>query len=260
MKAYSVNDIENPNMRDFVAIVNTLIIAAVRFVTRQNLSDYLNEIIEKSKTKAQVMLNSKYSAGQIIILSEDFEELNDVFSLSFKNPKIESIEFQDKIIYCLSKLKREKNKLETASEMLTLEINFVEGAKKILPLYFYFESMGINYKNPLANYSINLNDGDEDKQKFVNIFTNTDDSNKFIELLNKCFKDENGELKIKNTLTAGFLNELRNRKIIKNITDTDIMNAINYIGITIPKSTFTTGKNRLNNEDLELLNSIFPKH
>lgn len=221
------------------------------WIKGKKVSQLLEKRIEIAKNKAdEIEINlSKVDEYRI-----EYEELDNFFAHYFR--KIDSSEhksFEEKINYCLSQFKREANTLYSSSKLMILQSNFLNGAEKTLKLYYIIDRCNKEEKQ-LHDKSLKNN-----RESFEKIFSKSSYGSTFLNLLENSFLDGNNQLIIEKGILSGYLNHLRNRKIIKDISDKEIRKQLEAVGIIIPRSTYSNGKNQpLNPKDIEWLNEKFP--
>src|SRR5690625_4784109 len=113
---------------------------------------------------------------------------------------------------------------------MILQGNFLNGAEKTLKLYYIIDRCNKEEKQ-LLDKSLKNN-----RESFEKIFSKSSYGSTFLNLLENSFLDENNQLIIEKGILSGYLNHLRNRKIIKDISDKEIRKQLETVGIIISLS------------------------
>lgn len=177
------------------------------WIQGDNIQKMLSERIEKARQKAeQITLTAKNKSEFLI----KYEKLDNFFSYHFKEiSQFNSHNFQEKISYCLRQYRKESAKNITSSSLMKLQGNFLVGAENTLFLYFL------------------LYDERKIESSFMSVFSNEENYNKFISVMrNNSYLDENNKFDIKKIFLAGVLTFLRNKGIIKNVDNIEIVKVL----------------------------------
>lgn len=125
--------------------VPLLIFNALKRISKnEKIADTLENIIELSKTNADKLKSS--SKVELKVFFDEYQEMNNFFHKYFN--RYNDLNIEERIDYCLRKYKNEALKINTASNTLILEENFLKGAERTLTLYFLLKDKGlINEEN-----------------------------------------------------------------------------------------------------------------
>lgn len=177
------------------------------WIKGDRIKKLLSERIRKAKHRAEQEVLTEKTKNEFLI---EYEKLDNFFSQHFKEiSQFNSHNFQDKINYCLQQYRKESAKKLTSSNLMKLQGNFLTGAEKTLYLYFllYGERKASN--------------------TFMSVFSSEENYSKFISVMkNNSYLDENNKFDIKKIFLAGVLTFLRNKGIIKNVDNIEIVKVL----------------------------------
>jgi len=177
------------------------------WIKGDKIKTLLSERIKNAKYRAEQEILTEKDKNELLI---EYEKLDNFFSYHFKEiSQFNSHNFQDKINYCLKQYRKESSRKLTSSNLMKLQGNFLNGAENTLFLYFL------------------LLDERKVESSFMSVFSNEENYRKFIIIMrNNSYLDENKKFDIKKIFLAGVLTFLRNKGIIKNVDNTEIVKVL----------------------------------
>lgn len=144
MEKNTLKYVKYPTYHELVAVPLLAVKAFNRLRKNEKLKDSLNIIIEKSRQKAIEMSNEVLLEHEVALFKSNYGKQNDFFSKNFNSKYVLNTSFEARIKFCLANYKEESKRLYLASEVLNLEENFLKGAQRMLPLYFFFQNTRMN--------------------------------------------------------------------------------------------------------------------
>src|SRR5690554_1460893 len=160
MKKNTLKYVKYPSFHELIGVPLFTVKAIKRLIKKEKIEDSLSIIIEKSRQKANEMSEKEHSESNVALLEDDFTAFDDLFAKNFKSKQATKMCFEERIKYCLEKYREQSRNLSSATNSLILEENFLKGAQRILPLYFFFQNSGISVyseENKVPVYQIHNN-------------------------------------------------------------------------------------------------------